>query len=931
MATTSFNSNKENQFGHQGGSGQQTTKGKQLEMTATTTPNNIVQQPQQITMIHKFDPKECPNPTTFSNQRSQNYMSSPSSGCQSLLSTHEKLNTHTPGYQQMQTTYHQNINQNIIISQLPSPNSNAMIISPQHKASTMINPVTLNSNVSEFKNQFMHTTMDHGVKQNLNFDKSYQQQHLLQSNHQASQNQQLLQNNIDTISEEDFQIKVLCVDEVSSIDEDINSMRTPIQLPQTQFQNIFKSKRMSCDSQPQNAKSLLNFSSNHENTKESKVRDYQLKNGFDTLDKGLTQNNWIQSTLACTLQVNTRNNHSSGRNMFSTKAGGPFEMTLTAVSPQSKNAQFHKLENKILLTQIEDGDDCEMDTSRQATHANNHIRQSLNSTLQINNTQLQERLSQLQQRLSNAAGDNPFTTESGLDTHPTSSGVICSCVTSLDGQTNQSCSQCNCQSHQSHSNKQKFMINLEAVLFQEIKLWTMIQSLEVIGPNTLQKLMILCEEWWEVTKDSTCLFDIYKIYRDPHTRKTIRKGLIFESISVVITAFIVQNRQSSQLKSQFKSLKKVLIQAHQNFIHVICYVLHRMGLEHIETNVWAVALKDIIYTKSRINGDVILTMTEDARNVEINSNNEQMLKSFISISKRAKEDGKQLFNSINVVLNEIEKIHINRVKDNLIKALNQQAMLNVQNGPKQTQYQYENQYQNEIQMNNSNNTNDYNLMDQLQQAIQYHYGPADDSYHLPQVVEPFLPKQQIPGCYTLVLDLDETLIHYIESINDPDLMNPIGESQIGTFLIRPGAQEFLREMSQYYELVIFTAGMQDYADWVLDQLDPHRYISYRLYRQHTQSNGQCHIKDLSRTGRDLSKTLIVDNVAENFQMQPENGIFIKTWTDDPSDNALEELAPLLRQIVQKQIPDVREALRIFRIQMTEQIQRGIEKPKLTLE
>ena len=37
----------------------------------------------------------------------------------------------------------------------------------------MINPVTLNSNVSEFKNQFMHTTMDHGVKQNLNFDKSY--------------------------------------------------------------------------------------------------------------------------------------------------------------------------------------------------------------------------------------------------------------------------------------------------------------------------------------------------------------------------------------------------------------------------------------------------------------------------------------------------------------------------------------------------------------------------------------------------------------------------------------------------------------------------------------------------------------------------------------------------------------------------------------
>lgn len=63
--------------------------------------------------------------------------------------------------------------------------------------------------------------------------------------------------------------------------------------------------------------------------------------------------------------------------------------------------------------------------------------------------------------------------------------------------------------------------------------------------------------------------------------------------------------------------------------------------------------------------------------------------------------------------------------------------------------------------------------------------------------------------FTLVLDLDETLIHYIESINDPDIVSPIGESQIGTFLTRPGAQEFLREMSQYYEVVIFTAGMQD--------------------------------------------------------------------------------------------------------------------------
>lgn len=67
----------------------------------------------------------------------------------------------------------------------------------------------------------------------------------------------------------------------------------------------------------------------------------------------------------------------------------------------------------------------------------------------------------------------------------------------------------------------------------------------------------------------------------------------------------------------------------------------------------------------------------------------------------------------------------------------------------------------------------------------------------------------------------------------------------------------------------------------------------------------------------MGHTLIVDNVAENFQLQPDNGVFIRTWIDDPNDNALEELAPLLKEIVVKRIGDVRDALRIFRIQMME--------------
>lgn len=43
------------------------------------------------------------------------------------------------------------------------------------------------------------------------------------------------------------------------------------------------------------------------------------------------------------------------------------------------------------------------------------------------------------------------------------------------------------------------------------------------------------------------------------------------------------------------------------------------------------------------------------------------------------------------------------------------------------------------------------------------------------------------------------------------------------------------------------------------------------------------IKDLSLLGRPLEKTLIVDNIRENFMWQKENGIEIKSWYSDTAD------------------------------------------------
>lgn len=69
------------------------------------------------------------------------------------------------------------------------------------------------------------------------------------------------------------------------------------------------------------------------------------------------------------------------------------------------------------------------------------------------------------------------------------------------------------------------------------------------------------------------------------------------------------------------------------------------------------------------------------------------------------------------------------------------------------------------------------------------------------------------------------------------------------------------------------------------------------------------MKDLSLLGRDMSKTIIIDNISDNFVSQPDNGIFISTWYDDANDNYLSEITPLLVQIAEQRVPDVRYALR----------------------
>lgn len=103
-------------------------------------------------------------------------------------------------------------------------------------------------------------------------------------------------------------------------------------------------------------------------------------------------------------------------------------------------------------------------------------------------------------------------------------------------------------------------------------------------------------------------------------------------------------------------------------------------------------------------------------------------------------------------------------------------------------------------------------------------------------------------------------------------------------MIRPGALKFIQDLSCLFELVIFTAAMQDYADWIIDELDEQGSIKHRLYRHHCSPHEDLAIKDLRNLGRDLRRTIIIDNLKENFEITtPENGIWVESWFDDLDD------------------------------------------------
>jgi CTD small phosphatase-like protein 2 len=164
--------------------------------------------------------------------------------------------------------------------------------------------------------------------------------------------------------------------------------------------------------------------------------------------------------------------------------------------------------------------------------------------------------------------------------------------------------------------------------------------------------------------------------------------------------------------------------------------------------------------------------------------------------------------------------------------------------------------------------------------------------------------------------LDETIIFQVKDPSikaDFEMRTETGEVVSSfdlelRFLARPNWQVFLEEVTEDYEIIIFTASTQFYATLVMKALDPEKkYFNGLLSRNHCMmtKNG-FFIKDLRMVdNRELKNVLLLDNYVHSFAFNLENGIPILEWRGEQEDDELIYMAGYLKDLSKES--DVRQA------------------------
>ena len=406
--------------------------------------------------------------------------------------------------------------------------------------------------------------------------------------------------------------------------------------------------------------------------------------------------------------------------------------------------------------------------------------------------------------------------------------------------------------------------------------------------------------------------------------KNINKFLNYEFCLYLLSLFINEFKIISN--NELKDLINCFYYCHSNFLSIISLIIKKTESEIKNINKESfLKLKNVIekndnfqdnikfFNEFNIINKIIknLFMSILIKLSYINNNITEKIQKIFYFSKNSKyidllnnyiKENTFVLDKVDKIYNQNKSNDFNYIKSNFYDNDNNNELIEKLDNLNSTEKLYKkdkdlNLTLNDLDNLNNNQTTNYLIEDN-----------NDEDEDVPKIKPkpPFLPPKSKNDKreYTLVLDLDETLVHYCEDENDEDN---------AYVKVRRNCEEFINTLSQYCEIIIFTASTKYYADIVIDGLkECNENINGRLYRQHTDIINGFNVKDLSKIGRDLSKTIIIDNIEENYQLQPTNGLNIIDFEGEEDDNELEYLKDDLLKLVSQKGLDVRNELNSIR-------------------
>ena len=363
-----------------------------------------------------------------------------------------------------------------------------------------------------------------------------------------------------------------------------------------------------------------------------------------------------------------------------------------------------------------------------------------------------------------------------------------------------------------------------------------------------------CYEYWIFYFNSS-LIDTYVRFFDNIHHVIIKSSNNLELFSIILTYLISLDYQA--LKSFKMLLEKILILIKINFYLLVKQIINKKIID--ENN-----YSYLLYIK-KLNQIIDKNLRND-----LNEND---------IVNELIDNSKIVVNYIKIILSNYsnEKITELTILFNNISKLPNKAINDF--------------FFDKIIVSNNN--------DSLLSSFSFKDNENNHNMSIPFITKPSNKK------YTLVLDLDETLV----------CMKFPNNNNNGILHFRNGLFEFLDAIFPFYELISFTSATQIYSDSIIKQIESKKkYFSYNLYKEHTIIYGKEYIKDITKIGRDLNKMIIVDNLGSNFRLNKENGILIYPFYDEnnKNDSALIELKKILILIYHKNYNDIREGLKEFK-------------------